>query len=258
MAGRRRGRVERRVVREDRLLEPLQLGPGLHADLLHERVARLPVRVERLGLTLGAIEREHPLGVQPFAQRVVRDERLELADHVGMPPGFQVCFDRQLVRVHAELVEPADLGGGERLVGDVGQRFPPPECERLARPRLVDQPREPSDVDRLGGNPELVVAAVRDDRGTVAVQESAQLRHVELHHLRSARWRLLAPQPLREPVGRHRPVGLEAEHRQKRALLAGAEDDGAVAEASLDGPEELEIHAAAGRVARAYSRSRSE
>ena len=134
--GRRRGRrrVERRIVREDRLLEPLQLGPGLDADLLDERVARLPVGVERLGLAPGAIQREHPLGVQPLAQRVLRDERLELADHVGVPPRREVRLDRQLVRVHAQLVEPADLGGGERLAR---RRRRAPRRARARAPRAA-------------------------------------------------------------------------------------------------------------------------
>jgi hypothetical protein len=101
---------------------------------------------------------------------VFRDEPLELADDVGMPPRVEVRLDRQLVRVHALFVEPADLGGGERLVGDVGEGLAAPERERLPRPGLVQQPLEARDVDRVGGNLELVVATVDDDRRAVAVE----------------------------------------------------------------------------------------
>ena len=125
--------VERRVLREDRLVQPPQLGAGLDADLLDERRARVAVGLERLGLAPGAVQREHPLRVQPLAQRVLGDERLELADHLGVPAGREVGVDRHLGRAQPQLLEPADLGGGERLVGDVGQRLAAPQRERLAR-----------------------------------------------------------------------------------------------------------------------------
>ena len=242
-------------MRQDRGLEPLQLGSGFDADPLHERAARLPVGVQRLGLSLRAVQRQHPLGVQPLAQRMLHDQRLELPDHIGVAARRQVRLDRQLVCVHAQLVEPADLGGGERLAGDVGERLAAPELERVARPRLVHQSLEARDVDRVRGQPELVVAAVGDDRRAVAVEQPSQLRDVELHHLRSAGRRLVAPQPFGQAIGRHRPVGLEAEHREDCALLASTEDEDAGAEASLDRPEELEIHSVwRPGCARAYSR----
>ena len=106
----RRGQVERGVVREDLLVQALQLGAGLDADLLDELRARGTVGGERLRLAARAIEREHPLGVQALAQRVRRDERVELGDHLGMPAGRQVRVDRHLGRAQAQLLEPADLG----------------------------------------------------------------------------------------------------------------------------------------------------
>jgi hypothetical protein len=60
---RRRGPVERLIVRKDRVLEPLKLGAGLDADLLNERAARLPVGLQRLGLAPRAVQRQHPLGM---------------------------------------------------------------------------------------------------------------------------------------------------------------------------------------------------
>ena len=48
----RRGQVERRVVREDLLVQALQVGAGLDADLLDETGARGAVGGERLRLTV--------------------------------------------------------------------------------------------------------------------------------------------------------------------------------------------------------------
>ena len=58
--------VERGVLREDRVVEPAQLRPGLDADLLHQRRARLAVGLERLGLAPRPVQREHAAAVQPL------------------------------------------------------------------------------------------------------------------------------------------------------------------------------------------------
>jgi hypothetical protein len=52
-----------------------------------------------------------------------------------MTPSGQIGVDRDLARAQPQLLQPADLGGGERLVSDVGQGRPTPQRERLARER---------------------------------------------------------------------------------------------------------------------------
>jgi hypothetical protein len=129
--GRRRGGLERRVLSQDRLLEALQLGTRLDADLLDQHCARLAVGVQRVALTAVAIERQHALRVQPLAQRMLVDERLELADQLAVAARREVGVDRHFGRAHAQLAQPVDLGGGERLVGHVGERRAVPQRERL-------------------------------------------------------------------------------------------------------------------------------
>ena len=80
------------------LVQALQLGARLDPDLVHERGARRPVRGERVGLAAGAIEREHVLRAEVLAQRLRRDQRLELADHLGMAPRLEIGVDRHLAR----------------------------------------------------------------------------------------------------------------------------------------------------------------
>ncbi len=230
-----RGRVERGVVREDLIVEALQLGARLDPDLVHEPGARRPVGGERIGLPAGAVEREHVLRVQVLAERLRRHEPLELADHLGMPPRLHVGVDRHLGSPLAQRVEAPDLRGRERLVRHVGERVTAPQGERLAGARLLEQPLEAHRVDILARHLQLIAAATRDD-AAVAVEHPPQVRHVELHHLRRARRRLLAPQPLRQAVRRHRPPHLEREHRENRPLLAGAQLDGPIPEANLERP----------------------
>ena len=74
---------ERVVLAEDRLLELLEAGARLDPELVEQGGARRPVRVERLGLAARAVEREHQLGAERLAQRVLGDERLQLPDELG-------------------------------------------------------------------------------------------------------------------------------------------------------------------------------
>jgi hypothetical protein len=61
-------------------MQPLQVRPRFDSYLVHQQTARAAVRLQRLGLPPGPIEREHELPVQALAQGVLRHERLELAD----------------------------------------------------------------------------------------------------------------------------------------------------------------------------------
>ena len=113
--------LERRVLAQHRLVQPPQLRARFDADLLDQGGARLPVGLERLGLAARAVEREHPLRVQALAQRLPREQGLELRQHLAVTPGVEVLVDRDLERSCAQLLEAPDLRSGEGLVGDVGQ-----------------------------------------------------------------------------------------------------------------------------------------
>ena len=64
-------------------VELLQLLARRDAQLLVERPPRLTVRRERFRLPPGAVEGEHELSAQMLAERMVRDQRLELRDQLA-------------------------------------------------------------------------------------------------------------------------------------------------------------------------------
>ena len=138
------------VLAQDRLVQPPQLRAGLDAHALDERRPGLPVRLQRVRLAAGAVQREHPLRVQRLPQRLLEHEPLELADHLAVPAGGEVELDRQLDGRQPQLLQPADLGGGERLAGDVVERGAAPQGERLARPAAGHEPLEARDVEVVG------------------------------------------------------------------------------------------------------------
>ena len=161
----RRLDVERRVLAQDRVVQALQLGRRLDPDLVDQRPPGVAVGLQRLGLAPAPVQREHPLRVQPLAQRVLRQQRVDLADDLLVVAVGQVRVDRQLRGGQAQLLEPPDLRRRERLVGDVGQWIAAEQRERLARRpvhglaglggpgRLGDEPFEAADVDELAVDP---------------------------------------------------------------------------------------------------------
>ena len=91
------------------------------------------VRGERVRLAARPVEREHQLTAETLAQRVRRDEALELGRRArASRPSSSSAVDAILERDEAQLLESLDLALGERLELEVGKRRAAPERERLA------------------------------------------------------------------------------------------------------------------------------
>ena len=201
-------------------------GPGSTPIASTSAAPGLPVGLERVGLPPGAIQRQHPLRVQPLAQRLGDDEALELGrPHRGggRRPG------RARSRARAPRVATPRAGGSPR------PRTARRRCRRAVAPRHSASasrgaPRATSRsnrvrVDGIGRDPQLVPAPARDDRGAVPArgQRLAQLGHVDLHQLRRRRRRLLPPETLDQALARDRRARVEGEHRQQCPRLGAAE-----------------------------------
>ena len=157
----RRGR-ERRIVPQDRLLQLPERRPGLEPELLVQHAPGRLVGLERLGLAPAAVEREHQLAAEPLVEWVLLDQRLELGREIGVAAQLQLGVEQVLRRGEPQLLEAADLDGGERLVDQVAERRPAPKAERLAellgtrlrrvaRARLGAEPLEPRASTCSGG-----------------------------------------------------------------------------------------------------------
>ena len=239
--------IERGILAQDRLLQAPQLRSRLQPERLDERVAGVAEHVERLGLPPRPVEREHQQRAQALAQRVLVDERAQPADRLAVAPRVEVVLERQLGRRKVKLLEAADLRGRERLLEHAGERGSVPERERLARQIATgsvavrgayDEPLEAQRVDRRRVDLQLVAAPVRHDlRRALAGQEPAQLGDVLLHHLRGGRRRLLAPEPLDQPLDRDGRVGAQRQHREHRALLRASELERTVVQVYVDGAQ---------------------
>jgi hypothetical protein len=96
-------------VLQDRLLQPLQGLARLDSELVHQVVPSSLVRVERVGLTVGAVEGEHLLGAKPLPKRVLADEHLQLAEHLLVTTLGEIAVDPIHEQGQSQLVEPLHL-----------------------------------------------------------------------------------------------------------------------------------------------------
>ena len=120
--GVRHGRVEGRVLSEDRLLQLLQPPGRLDPELLDVDAPRVAVGRERFRLPAGAIERQHQLSAQPLAERMLGGEPFELGRELTVPAERELRLDALLDGFEPQLLEPGALGGGEGLVRELGER----------------------------------------------------------------------------------------------------------------------------------------
>jgi hypothetical protein len=78
--------IQCRVVGEDRPVHRHELGGRLEPELVAHDLAGPPVGLQRVGTPAAAVLRPHQLGPQPVAQRLLRHQRRQLRDEVGVPP----------------------------------------------------------------------------------------------------------------------------------------------------------------------------
>src|SRR5262245_43264326 len=187
---------------------------------------------------------------------MARDERLQLADEIAVPPEAEVRLEPPLERAHPELLEPRALRLRERLRCELGERGAAPElergpvaCRRLlraagveARARLGREPLEAVQV-------ELVRLELEGVPGRSRVQHPGrdhlpQLRAVDLHHLRGAVGHVLAPQLADDAVDRELAAGVHEQEREERPLLPAPQPDVALPLAQLQRTEDPKVHVA--------------
>ena len=236
-------------------MERLQLRARVDPELVHERRARSGVGVERLRLPARAVEREHQLAAQALPQRLLADERLELADELRAAAALELGVEPRFERGKPELLEPRDLGLRPRLVREVSQGGAAPELERcgelgraLGRGELRrrgEPALEVGAVERVGRKVEPVAARLGGDR--LRPERLAELRDVALDRGLWPPRRPLRPERLDQRIARHRPPALQGQESQDGPLLAAAERQRNAVPPRRQRAEKSELDAAAGR-----------
>jgi hypothetical protein len=253
---------ERGVLAEHRGFEVAQLLPGLHAELLHEVPASRPVRREGVRLTSRAVQRKHELPPERLPERVLRDERLQLADEARVATKSEVSLDSKLQCGEPEVVEARGRDVRERFSLNACEHGAAPERERLAKearsflrsPRVqrlateVDHALEHERVDPCAVDAEEVpvLASLQQSVAELA----AESRDVHLQGLPRGPRRAGAPELVHETVGRNDLVRVEDEQREQVRRLRPARIDRGPVDEHLEWTEDAERVTGVGHHAR--------
>ena len=168
-------------------------------------------------------------------------EGVELGDEGDVAARLEPGGDARLVCPEPCLVEARRVGARELLAGQVGQRGPAPEPERLVvRPR-VDELLEPLGVELAGLDPGEI--AGRTGHDPVGAERLAQRVDVYLERRAGVCRRILAPDGVDQPLGRDGAIGAEQQEREHGAGPPAAERHGlADVVHHLQRPEQPELH----------------
>jgi hypothetical protein len=218
------------ILREDRLLKPLERRAGFDAELVDQQRSRDPVQNQGVGLAPAPVQRQHQLRTQPLPQGMLGDQPLELGHQLGMPAQCQVCLQALLQRSQSQLLQLRDRGLRERLVGELVQRRTPPQPQRLPQPsslggdrrlgRLRHETTEPVGIDLVAVDGQQVPgrARLQHRRRLAAIrwlEPLPQRGHQPMECLGGGRrWRL-APQLVDQPIGGNDLAGTQCEHTQQ-------------------------------------------
>ena len=244
----------------------LELGAGLEPQFAGEQAATVTVDLQSIRLPAAAIQRDHQLGAEAFAQRVLGHEPVQLGDDLRVAAEAERGFGTVLDRVEAKILETADLCLREVVEGEFGQGRPSPEPKRLVEhgSRLHHGPvlesatafgREPLEACGVHGavvDPERVPGGTREEKAArptgVAgrVERASQVGHVPLDGFPGRSRRVPTPQSLDDLVDRDDVAPVDQQQNQKRPLTTGRKPDFATVRiANVDRTEDVEIHVSA-------------
>ena len=113
-----RRRSEGRIGVQDLVLQVPELGSWLDAQLGRKYLPAFLVASKCRCLPARAVERQHELATEPFAERVLRNEGGQLDGQLRMPAGRQRGIS--VVRLYRESLLVERGGLGSKAVGDVG------------------------------------------------------------------------------------------------------------------------------------------
>ena len=159
-------------------------------------------------------------------------QRLELGHQLAVPPGEEIGLDPILERGGVQRLQRHDLGLGERLERDVGERWAAPLRERRTEagrrafgharreraPALVAQRLEAIEVQLPRLDVQPVALRGRDEPFGVGSEGAAQPRDRHLERLDGSLGIMLAPQVVDDPFLRHRGPAPQQEQREQGAL----------------------------------------
>jgi hypothetical protein len=225
------GRRQRGIVGQHGSLERLELGPGVHAQLLDQHGTSVLVLPQGLGLTPAPVQRQDELGAEPLAEGMRSHEVDQRRHHLRVPSRVELRVGESFVRGQHELGQPGRGLPGERVVHQACERMPAHQRQRgpvaLGRSVLIASARCFATVTNQSLHPERVDVVRLDDQDVarsppchhLRAEDAAQLRDLCLQRVRRVRRVLLDPDLVDETVTGHRMRRRQRQHGYQRLQL---------------------------------------
>jgi hypothetical protein len=221
---------ERFVSGPDRSLEALERRSGLDPESAVEGPAGVLVCCQRLVRAPVSMERKHELSSEALAERVRRDQGLQLVEDLGVSLQREIRLHPFLERCEPELLQPGAGRLGEWLVPEVRQRRAAPEAKRLPEAcgcvlglpggegcsAFFHESLEAPQIDVLAVDAQQVAGEAGDE--CFASDGPAEAVDVRLDQTRGSRARLVPPELVGEPLGRHDLARVEEQKGEQRPL----------------------------------------
>ncbi|MGX1133907.1 hypothetical protein RKD49_006097 [Streptomyces glaucescens] len=219
---------------QDRLPQPVDGLARRQARLAGQTAAQLGVAVERLRRPAQVMQRAHVRHPQPLAQRMGGDQRREFAHQQAVLTEVETRLQVLLDRGQPLLLQPGDRGPYEGFTGEVRERRPPPQRQRVREGRrpgarvlqgagVRDQGPEPPRVDGVRRGPQHIAGGLAHDQVAGALlgvlQGAAQLGDLRLQRGGGAGGRRSRPQRLDQPGRGDHPAVAGDETGQQGADL---------------------------------------
>ena len=200
---------------------------------------------KRVALAARPVQRQHELTPEPFPERVLGDQALDLGHQLGAGAGGEVGVDPVLEGDEPQLVEPASLGGEwlrrrrtRRTRRRPTARAPRAACRRRRGRPIAARRRRGGPVPRTAGRRTGSGSAGVDSRaprsrrtrwpapsGRSGRQRLAQAGHVRAHRAIGAAGRITGPDAVDERVHRDGGVDPGQQVGQDEPFLGAADGD---------------------------------
>jgi hypothetical protein len=228
----RRGRVEDRVLAEDRLLHPAERAAGVEAQVVEQSPAALGVGIERFRLAPGAVQDQHQQGPAPLAIGLLSRQLAGSCDELRRPAAIELDHQQFFPQALDQLLEPRGDNPGFGQVLEIGQGPSAAEGEGRPQGRLGGRPIAPAErlpavrgqalqgLD-VGRRPEDVAIVGGLDRQA----QPAQAEDMRRDRVPGGEWRLVAPHGCLELRRVDRPAAVHRQPGQDPALEGPAGSD---------------------------------
>ena len=247
--------LQRRVLTEDRRLQPAQLRARIQAELVGEHPPGVAEGTQRVRLTARAVQGQHQLAPQALAERCGPNRPVEVGDQVGVATHRQQGVETVFAGGRPQFLQAARGRHHRRHITELHERITTPQSERLVeaanrgagstraecRPPVLDQPFESNRIDILRHDRQRIPGRPRDDH--VCSHRATELEDGDLQRISRLLRRPVTPQIVDQTLGRHDGPGPEREQREQRALAAARHPDRPpVVAANLQGAEKAHLH----------------